>query len=406
MGRRKKFTSMQSERTDSSGVREDEYLAFSNFYKQTLEKTSNGDNVTHDIDIEDFPRVNHLNIEEFQYYNVDKFNSKFDNKAEQISALNVNIRGITCNFDNFILYLNTLSITFDVISLSECHIQKNDLYNRDIHNEHHTPGYDKFYVLSSIKYGGVILYVKSDLKATYCYELTKTCDTHDSVYVIIDSTNLHKNRARSRKSIVLGAYYRHCKSNEIMNFISNFESDLSHKVVAKNDVIIQGDFNIDLQRSTFSNDSLCFLNTILSNLLEVHIFKPTRITYKKNSMQVKSATLIDQTISNLFAYKCHSGNLTYPDSDHHATFVIFETYRDVGDTPQADLALYRRFLSKVDQYALCCEFDSYDWDRLLYNEPDIDVATHNLNSTIQELCDKYAPRTKMSNRQIKYMNKP
>ncbi len=196
---------MQSGNIDSNGLREDDYLTFPNFYKQTLERSSNGDKVTNDFDDKDFPRITHQNVEEFQYYNVEKFNGKFKNNVEQISTLNINIRGVNCNFDNFILYLNSLSVTFDVISLSECHIPKNELYNRDIKNEHHIPGYDEFYVLSSIKYGGVILYVKSELKAVYCHELTKTCNTHDSVFVKIDSTNLHRNKPRTRKSILLGA---------------------------------------------------------------------------------------------------------------------------------------------------------------------------------------------------------
>ena len=67
-------------------------------------------------------RLSPDNIEQFQYYSVEKFNNIFDNSANQFSTLNINIRGIDCNFDNLVLYLNTLSVTFDFIILTECHL--------------------------------------------------------------------------------------------------------------------------------------------------------------------------------------------------------------------------------------------------------------------------------------------
>ena len=285
---------------------------FSQFYKQTIdyeaEDSPNIDN--YGLSRPDFPRLLHNNIETFQYYSADKFNNCFVNNDSQISTLNVNVRGINCNYDNFVMYLNSLKYNFDALILTECHIQADELYNADLHNMHPIDGYDKFYVKSSIKFGGVVMYVKSE--GVYCHELTKTCATHDSVYVKIDPSNLHKTNSKTRKRLFIGGYYRHCNTGDIMNFIDEFSTDLAHKSITKNDVILGGDFNICLMKSTYNNDSLCFLNTILSNLYEILIFKPTRIQFYKDSLQVKSATIIDQIMTNLFAYECTSGNLFYP----------------------------------------------------------------------------------------------
>ena len=64
------------------------------------------------------------------------------------------------------MYLNSVTYEFDIIVLTECHLQLNVTYDHDIHNQHPIQGYDKFYTRSKIKYGGVVLYLKSELNAT------------------------------------------------------------------------------------------------------------------------------------------------------------------------------------------------------------------------------------------------
>ena len=188
-------------------------------------------------------------------------------------------------------------------------------------------GYTKYYSRSKIKYGGVVLYIKSSLKASYCYELTQAHECFDSLYVKIDPSNLHDKKSGNRRPLFIGTYYRHCKTTGIIPYISRLDCDLKHKFLQKSDVIITGDFNICLMKSTSNNDSLFLLNTIISNNFEIMIFKPTRIQYHKDSLQIKSATLIDQIITNLFSYNCKSGNISYPDSDHYANFLVVESYK-------------------------------------------------------------------------------
>ena len=114
------------------------------------------------------------------------------------------------------------------------------------------------------------------------------------------------------------------------------------------------------------------------------IVKPTRIQYYKNSLQVKSASLIDQIVTNLFDYECLSGNLQYSDSDHYATFAIFNSYKDECTSATNDVM--RRNLNKVDDSKLKDDFNvCYNWDELVFREPNLDIATENLNNCITEL---------------------
>ena len=383
-----------------SGDRDEEFLKF---YKQTLDIADNEDN--HNELSMDFPRTLHSNLDKFQYYTVEKFNNSFKTQTiNQLSTISINIRGLSCNYINLIQYLKSLKIEFDALILTECHIQMNELFDEDLHKTHPIEGYDKFYVKSTIRYGGVVMYVKSEYKATYYQELTKSCETHDSVYVKIDPANLH-TKSKAKNILYLGGYYRYCEAADKIQFIDKINSDLGNKNLQKNDIIIAGDFNICLMKSTHKADSLFFLNTILGNTCEILIFKPTRIQYCKNSLQVKSASLIDQIITNMFEYECTSGNLQYADSDHYATFAIFTSYKD--DPPSVTSDIYRRNLNKVDEDKLLNDFNNgYNWEDLIFNEPNLDNATENLNNCITELCNKHAPLEKLSNRHKKHNNKP
>ena len=75
------------------------------------------------------------------------------------------------------MYLNSLDHNFDIIVLTESHIQISAVHPIDLHSKYPIVGYDMFYVQSSIKFGGIIMYVKSKFKATYFDELTKTNST-------------------------------------------------------------------------------------------------------------------------------------------------------------------------------------------------------------------------------------
>ena len=155
-----------------------------------------------------FPRYNQNHIENFSNYSVDDFNSKIEYKELDLSVISFNIRGIDCNFDKLILFLTSLNYQFDVITLVECHIKENKLYNYDLHNAHVMNNYDKFYVKSNIKYGGIVMYVKKKLSANYCNILTYSHNTCDSLYVKIN--------IRPNKQLFVGAYYRHCNATDVI----------------------------------------------------------------------------------------------------------------------------------------------------------------------------------------------
>ena len=226
----------------------------------------------------DFPRLNNFDADKFEYYTIDKYNtlcSTLPNTNKALKIIHLNIRGLEKNFDNLLLYLNSLDNTFDIICLSETHILDiNYAKNRYI-----LEGYDTFYVSSYIKYGGCAIYAKTSLNVTQIKPLTKSTSTCDYIFIKLP-------KYKNNKPLVVGAYYRHCLQNksDVMNFLNDFENSLDCKSIKKHKTVITGDFNLDLCQVNRSNDIKAYFNCLLSNGLECHILKPTRIQYYPNSL--------------------------------------------------------------------------------------------------------------------------
>ena len=363
----------------------DEYNEFQDLYKNVLNE---------DDETVNFPRFENLNIDKFEYFSVDKFNKKFDHKPDcDLQVINLNIRGMNRNYENLSLYLNNFKVKFDIIMLSETHISS-DIINKNIHNHYPLEGYDTFYIRSGIKFGGVLMYVKSDLNAAYVHELTGSNTNCDYVYVKL----IH-----NKKSLYIGTYYRHCKaqSTDKVMFIDTLQQHLSSNTLNNVDTIIGGDFNICLMKSTRNTESLMYLNTLLQNQMECHIFKPTRIEYHKNSLQIKSATLIDQISSNLLRFSCQSGNLYYHGSDHFANFLIVEKFLKT-EAKKVKTPVFRRNLKNIDLDMLQTDFVNIDWYSKVVVENNIDTCFESIIDETNTLLEKHAPLTEMSRRKAKF----
>ena len=375
-------------------------------FKNLNEIVNNGNEINDDYEKDndfnqDFPRLNNFDSGDFDYYTISKFNSlcsKLNNSS--LKVVHFNLRGINKNYDNLVVYLNSLDYSLDIICLSECHIK---LGESDIDNRYNMIGYDKHIVYSSIKFGGCIIYSKTKYQAKLVEPLTKTTDSCDHLFIEIP-------KSKNNKRIIIGCYYRHCRKSkyDINKFIDDFENSLDSKLLRKCKIILTGDFNIDLFKVNVDNDVSTFFNSILSNNMECHILKPTRIQYYANSLQIRSATLIDQICSNLHEFNCTAGNLYYSNSDHFGNFVIFENVFNFKNySKQTCEPIYRRNFSKIDNEKLVHDMNSIDWSSdVCCEDLDLNECTENLINHIQDLCDRHAPLVQISKRKLKYSHKP
>ena len=352
---------------------------------------------------QDFPRFNNhsATAQKFEYYSVDKLNGLIKTIPNKLNALKIchfNLRGIEKNYNNIILYLKTINEPFDVICLSECHLLQG---KSNIDDRFDITGYDKHVVYSTIKFGGCMIYSKSTLNAKVVKSLTKSTRSCDYLYVNIP-------KSKNSKRTLIGCYYRHClnSKSDVINFINDFETSLDCNIIKKSKVVVCGDMNVDLCKVNRNNDVATYFNCLLANNLESHILKPTRIQYYPNSLQIKSATLIDHIASNIIEKSCYSGNLFYSDSDHFGNFVIFEDFFNHSNGNNRSPQL-RRFLNKIDDNKLRDDINSIDWMENVCNDDlDLNSCSRNLITNIQDLCDTHAPKVKGSKRKMKYFDKP
>ena len=76
------------------------------------------------------------------------------------------------------------------------------------------------------------------------------------------------------------------------------------------DIILMGDFNIDILKYDTNNDSAAFLDMMYENFLLSYVSSPTRITSR-------SQTLLDNIFSNIIEDEIISENITTTISDHY-----------------------------------------------------------------------------------------
>ena len=98
------------------------------------------------------------------------------------------------------------------------------------------------------------------------------------------------------------------------SFLQNTLEKLSYE---NKDIILMGDFNIDILKYDTNNNSAAFLDMTYENFLLLYISSPTRVT-------PRSHTLTDNIFSNIIEDEIISGNNTTTISDHYAQFTLFK----------------------------------------------------------------------------------
>ena len=106
---------------------------------------------------------------------------------------------------------------------------------------------------------------------------------------------------------------------EPKDFNDTFLQNLIEKLSFENkNIILMGDFNIDILKYDTNKDSEEFLDKMYTNFLWPYITSLLCVT-------PRSQTLIDNFFSNIIEESSNSENLTTTISDHFVQFVLFKT---------------------------------------------------------------------------------
>lgn len=301
-----------------------------------------------DLDIQN--EIHLLN--ESSYYS-DNLIEKLIPHTNSFSVLSLNTESIFTSFNELRIFVNYLHISgfqFSAICLQECWLPKQcpDQFLN-------LPGYTRFSTPETCgRKGGLITFVN---ECFHSGTLKLSRPFHDRIwechFLEISGGNLNKR-------IYLGNIYRPPRDS-----FEIFEADL-HDILTEltnsnNELIITGDFNINLLQIDNNMNASNFFSATTSFGLYPKITLPTRFS-------ATSASLIDNTFCKISpdSTSSFSGIMIKRFSDHQPHFVCFndlrtkpkkKTPKTITINPQPDIECFKTELLNVDYDELLSNID-------------------------------------------------
>ena len=178
----------------------------------------------------------------------------------------------------------------------------------------------------------------------------------------------------------------------ITEFVSDFSEPLLTKIsFEKKEVILLGDYNINLLKC-YSDKYTCeFLELMLSFSFLPRIVKPTRITSR-------SQTLIDNIFLNELQSNIIAGNISTDILDHLTQFVAVP---DIWHNPEiTNEEIYKRNYKKLNSDDFKNEFNNINWTNL-FSDKNVDEAYDSFLDETEKRINKHIPLGKVSKRKLK-----
>ena len=266
--------------------------------------------------LNDLENITNLDGKLCKYFEIEQFQSTFRSNTSNFSMLSLNVRSLTGKFPEFqelIEDLNHEDFKFSIISIQET-------WNIPVHLNTDIPGYKPLLyktrtsnerVKNNIG-GGVGCWVRD----IYEYETLEKLSFFEDKF--FESLFLKVITGKSKFKII-GNIYRPPGAN-IYLFIEKLDEILncinSDPLLKKaEEVILMGDFNINLLDHETHDGTSKYLDTLLNFGQLPLITLPTRVTNN-------TSTLIDHISSNTNVKDIESGLILSSLSDHYPVFVI------------------------------------------------------------------------------------
>ena len=237
------------------------------------------------------------------YLTTSTLSSKFKEKPQLFTTMHVNCRSIQYKIPDIQDLLAHAPVT--VLALTETWIEQNweDTVNM--------PGYHFLHsARSNGRGGGVGIMIKEGITHHH-YDLSKHNLVPKTFECIFTTINVEKG------NYLIGVIYRPPGHNPA-EFNAEIEKVLT--VISKkgNNIVLLGDFNIDLLKANEHSETDSFYNCMAAHYLLPTITRPTRIT-------AYSSTLIDNIFTNAWTKIVDSMIVASDISDHLPIVVRFNT---------------------------------------------------------------------------------
>ena len=228
--------------------------------------------------------------------------------------------------------------------------------------------------------GGALLYIKND-----------------TMYKVRNDLKMYKSKNIESIFIeIIIVAYRH-PDMDANEFNEQYLSILNEKLLPEKnkEIILIGDFNINLLRYNENDNFTEILDQIYSCSLIPGIRSPTRATSR-------SKALIDNIFSTDTANEVIAGNILTKLSDHLAQFLLFPIKRTKLEFKANN---YCRNFKRFDPKVFLHDLQNIYWHTVLkLNEENVDNSFDRFFEIIET--DTYAPVEKLSGKKQKLMLKP
>ena len=317
-----------------------------------------------------------------KYYSVDEFCDKKFNKTNNFSIFHQNIHSLQYHFEDLKILLESLEHDFDIITISETKLQTNVFQTKNIS----LPNYQYEHTATEANKGGTLVYISNKLnyKPRKDLEIYETKNLESTFVEIINPKD---------KNTIIGCIYKHhtISQHEFIDLLGPLLKKLSKE---KKTCYLTGDFNMNLLSIEKDSDINKYFDLLTNNKFMPLITIPTRIT-------TQSKTLIDNIFFNQFSSDIISGNITVGISDHIPQFSIIPNFH----TPLKKYKIiFTRKYRNFDHNKFNEDLNKINWS--LDDSSDANQYTSNFIHIIEQILDKHAPLSKISNKQLKQKSKP
>ena len=315
---------------------------------------------------------------------MNEFNTKFiDNKG--LSFLHLNIRSLKKHFENLNCLINDSKKQLDIIALSETRIERNNSHSNQLKNY----SFESNGTESTA--GGTGIYVSNTLNYIPRHDLSSY------MYVPKELESTFIELKLNNSNMIIACIYKHPGFNS-NTFITNYLSVILNKINKESkQIVLLGDFNINLLNYENSEDVKFFVDTVQSFSIFPTISKPTRITNN-------SETLIDNILLSSNTKKTYfSGNLSIGISDHLPQFLILNETKYNTNKNHTIYKDWNRF-----NYGEFKEsFRRIDWNESLKLEDKNPNRSFDIfYDLLNKLTHQNLPTKKITHNQIKKEHKP
>jgi exonuclease III len=303
----------------------------------------------------DDPDVNDLvNIKRSPYYDINGMTAFLEAHRDHLTVLSLNARSIF-NKHHILSILSALhdkNLTFDIICIQECWLTANA--DVDPLNIKHYKLIHQGYNPECSTKGGLVCYINEELPS----KVTLNCNkfkTWEGLFINVQLNN--------GTQLTIGNIYRPPKDTdkeEFNAFINEFLPIVEKFHKSAHNLILAGDFNVDLLQINKNKNYLKFYDIMTSHCLNPTITYPTRLPEKQTDI---NPSLIDQfytKLSSALKYT-EAGILHCPISDHLPTFLAIKLSHK-NSTSKPKLVKVQINSTKA-QAAFISELATVDWSQ-------------------------------------------